>query len=76
MEKTGPDFYCPTCYKNEFRISRPRPEDRLQMLLLKVPVRCKNCRERLYAPRSVAKQLREAEAAGARSKTGAESTAS
>jgi hypothetical protein len=54
-----PVLYCPTCYHTEFQESKPRPEDRVQMLLMKLPVRCKHCRERIYASRSFVKTLRE-----------------
>ncbi len=58
-EPTEPVLHCPTCYSTKFQLSRPRPEDRLQMLLLRVPVRCRKCNARVYASRAYARYLRE-----------------
>jgi hypothetical protein len=55
----SPGMVCPTCYSTEFRLSRLRAEDRLQLLLLRYPVRCKGCKNRLYATRSFANHLRK-----------------
>lgn len=57
-EKTEPVMHCPTCYSTNFRLSRVRPEDRLQMLFFRYPVRCQKCSARLYANRSYANHLR------------------
>ncbi len=50
---------CPTCYSTEFRLSRLRAQDRLQLLLLRYPVRCQGCNMRLYGTRSFANYLRK-----------------
>ncbi len=60
-EKKVPVLHCPTCYSTTFQISRVRPEDRLQLLLFKQPVRCRTCNTRIYASRSYAKWLRREE---------------
>ncbi len=57
-EITEPVLHCPTCWSTKFQLSRPRPEDRFQMLLMRYPVRCRKCRARVYASRSYAKYLR------------------
>ncbi|HEY0785001.1 MAG TPA: hypothetical protein VGD62_03970 [Acidobacteriaceae bacterium] len=62
-ESKIPVMHCPTCYSTNFKISRVRPEDRLQMLIFKYPVRCRKCSARIYASRSYAKWLRKAEEA-------------
>jgi hypothetical protein len=54
-----PEMVCPTCYSTEFRLSRLRAEDRLQLLLLRYPVRCRGCNIRLYATRRFAGHLRK-----------------
>jgi hypothetical protein len=56
-----PVLHCPTCYSTKFQLSRPRPEDRLQILTFKQPVRCKKCSTRIYAGRSYARWLRKQE---------------
>ena len=53
-----PVLHCPTCYSTRFQLSRVRSEDRLQMLFLRYPVRCRKCNARVYAPRSYANYLR------------------
>ena len=40
---------CPNCYNSDFRLSKFRSEDLLHLLLLKYPVRCRTCKERIYA---------------------------
>ena len=57
-EETVPVLHCPSCWSTKFQLSRPRPEDRFQMLLLRYPVRCRKCRARMYASRGYAKYLR------------------
>jgi len=52
-----PLLHCPTCYSTRFQLSRPRPEDRLQLWTFKKPVRCKQCSTRIYASRSYARWL-------------------
>ncbi|RRA48106.1 hypothetical protein [Acidipila sp. EB88] len=54
-----PVLHCPTCYSTKFNLSRPRPEDRLQMLAFRYPVRCKKCNARTFASRAYAKYLRK-----------------
>jgi Zn finger protein HypA/HybF involved in hydrogenase expression len=55
----APIMHCPTCYSTNFQISKARPEDRLQIWLLKQPVRCRKCNARIYASRSYGKWLRK-----------------
>ncbi len=57
-EDTIPVLHCPTCWSTKFQLSRPRPADRLQMLLFRYPVRCRKCKSRVYASRAYAKYLR------------------
>jgi hypothetical protein len=54
-----PEVVCSTCYSTEFRLSRLRAEDRLQLLLFRYPVRCQGCNIRFYASRSFANYLRK-----------------
>ncbi len=58
-EETEPVLHCPDCYSTRFKLSRVRPEDRLQLLFFRYPVRCRKCRARIYAPRSYANYLRK-----------------
>ncbi len=53
-----PVLHCPTCYSTKFQLSRMRPEDRLQRLFFRYPVRCRKCNARMYAPRAYANYLR------------------
>jgi hypothetical protein len=39
---------CPYCDSSKVRRSRVRFSDVLQLLLLRIPVRCRNCKERGY----------------------------
>lgn len=57
-EEKEPVLHCPTCYSTKFQLSRVRPEDRLQLLFLRYPVRCRKCKARIYASRSYANYLR------------------
>lgn len=54
-----PVLHCLTCYSTKFQLSRVRPEDRLQMLFFRYPVRCRKCNARVYAPRAYANYLRK-----------------
>ncbi len=56
-DTTSPPPHCPTCYSTDLQASRLRPEDRWQRLIFKLPIRCRNCRERFYASRSSVKLL-------------------
>ena len=58
-EKTEPVLHCPTCYSTKFQLSRIRPEERLQLLLMRYPVRCMKCNARVMASRSYANHLRK-----------------
>ena len=57
-EQTEPVLHCPTCYSTKFALSRVRPEDRLQRLLFRYPVRCRKCNARIFASRAYANYLR------------------
>lgn len=39
---------CPSCYRSHLRLSKFRSEDIGQLLFLRYPVRCRECRERSY----------------------------
>lgn len=54
-----PQISCSNCYSTNFRLSRVRPEDRLNVWLLRYPVRCKDCGTRTYASRFFANYLRK-----------------
>jgi hypothetical protein len=41
---------CPSCASSDLRTSRFRRTDIRRLFLLKVPLRCRICRERYYAP--------------------------
>ncbi len=60
--------YCPTCYSTNLQFSRVRPDERLRLLLLEHPVRCRKCNARFPAPLSFAlrlqKESKQKEAAG------------
>ena len=58
-DQSEPVLHCPTCYSTKFQLSRPRPEDRLQILFFRYPVRCRKCNARLYASRSYANYLKK-----------------
>ncbi len=57
-ELSEPVLHCPTCYSTRFQLSRVRPEDRLQILFFRYPVRCRKCNARVYASRAYANYLR------------------
>jgi hypothetical protein len=59
LTNSEPVLYCPTCYSTNFKLSRVRPADRLQMLFLRVPVRCQKCNARIYANRGYAAFLKK-----------------
>lgn len=59
MTNSEPVLHCPTCYSTNFKLSRVRPEDRLQMLFFRVPVRCQKCSARVYANRGYATFLKK-----------------
>lgn len=42
-------IHCSACGSNAFRLSRFRISDVFRLLMLKYPVRCKDCRKRAYA---------------------------
>ncbi len=58
-DSTEPVLHCPTCWSTKFQLSRVRPEDRLQMLFFRYPVRCRKCNARVYANRAYANHLRK-----------------
>ncbi len=58
-DQSEPVLHCPTCYSTKFQLSRLRPEDRLQILFFRYPVRCRKCNARLYASRSYANYLKK-----------------
>lgn len=39
---------CPNCYSSHFRISHFRRHDLPRLFFLQYPVRCQDCKERLY----------------------------
>ena len=39
---------CIYCHSTQIRLSRLRIPDLLRLLLLKIPVRCRSCQERVY----------------------------
>ena len=51
---------CPYCDSPKLRNSRLRAADFSQLLLMRLPVRCRNCQERSYVPMSLARQIRQA----------------
>ena len=53
-------MHCPFCDSHSLRISRFRFSDIYQLLLLRLPVRCRNCRERSYVPMAQAHRIRQA----------------
>jgi hypothetical protein len=55
--------YCPTCYSSNLQFSRVRPEERIRLLLLEHPVRCRKCNNRFPAPLAYALKLQKAEKA-------------
>ncbi len=48
---------CPYCQSDSLRKSKFRAGDFFQMLLLRLPVRCRNCQERSYVSISMSRQL-------------------
>jgi hypothetical protein len=52
---------CTHCSSNEFRLSRLHRGDLAQLLLLKYPVRCRDCHERMSAGILFALSLRRAQ---------------
>jgi len=51
---------CPFCSSARLRNSRTRAADILHLLVLRSPVRCHNCQERLFVPFWTAKEIRRA----------------
>jgi hypothetical protein len=51
---------CPYCDSPKLRNSQLRASDFSQMLLMRLPVRCRNCQERCYVRMSEARQIRRA----------------
>lgn len=58
-EEIVPVLHCPTCWSTKFQLSRVRPEDRIQLLFFRYPVRCRKCNARVYANRAYARYLRK-----------------
>lgn len=53
---------CPNCESDRLRNSRYRAEDFFQLLLLRLPVRCRECQERSYVSIAKSRQIqRESE---------------
>lgn len=48
---------CPYCESDKLRNSQYRAEDLFQLLLLRLPVRCRNCQERSYVSIAKSRQL-------------------
>jgi hypothetical protein len=48
---------CPHCESNKLRNSQYRAEDFFQLLLLRLPVRCRSCQERSYVSISKSRQI-------------------
>jgi len=44
----GPTMNCPFCEADQLRNSQYQAEDFFRLLLLRLPVRCRNCQERSY----------------------------
>jgi len=51
---------CPFCNSARLRNSRSRVGDILHLLILRSPVRCHSCQERLYVPIWRAREIRRA----------------
>jgi hypothetical protein len=49
---------CPHCYSVELRNSRFRVVDFFHLLLLRLPVRCRNCQERSYVSIADSREIR------------------
>jgi hypothetical protein len=49
---------CPLCDSSKMRTSRFRFDDVFQLLVFRMPVRCRNCNERCYTSVSQAMHLR------------------
>ena len=47
---------CSHCLNDEFRSSRLRVSDVLQLLMFRMPVRCTRCHRRQFAPVSVVRK--------------------
>lgn len=50
---------CPGCGSKSVRLSRFRVVDLPRLLRLEYPVRCRECRERIYVRTSEAKQIHQ-----------------
>jgi hypothetical protein len=48
---------CPHCDADMLRNSQYRAEDFFQLLLLRLPVRCRNCQERSYVSISMSRRI-------------------
>ena len=56
-------MHCPKCGSNQFRVSRLRPSDFLQLLMFRYPIRCRVCNKRRFAGLSTALKVQQADTA-------------
>jgi transcriptional regulator NrdR family protein len=56
-------MHCPKCGSNQFRVSRLRPSDALQLLLFRYPIRCRVCNKRRFAGLSTVLKVQQADTA-------------